>query len=310
MSNTGSSDLVARAKDDAEDFVRQRHGVVSGEEIVDAATKHAESLVPLPRMTDMLLWRIMVGLSVVGPVLVGVIFSFSVRVREESIVPTLMCFVFLTMLGVAYLVAVIPREKRRSRATALREELHTAWTLAANQSVTAHQLSAEQEAEIAAQEARIAEQQAEREAEREAERQRLQTLLSRPAPPPDPQAYGVSPEGAERIVEAWMRHLGALDAEVTRYSGDGGIDVVSSGCIAQVKHHQGIIGVAPVRELAGVASVDGRQALFFTSTGYAPGAVGFADRAEIALFTYSVEEGTLAAVNMIAAELYDRGLAH
>src|SRR5690606_38237865 len=147
------------------------------------------------------------------------------------------------------------------------------------------------------------------EAAERAETERVQRLLSRPSPPPAPQPYGVSAEGAERIVEAWMRHLGALDSEVTRYTGDGGIDVTSASWIAQVKHYQGVIGVAPVRELAGVAAVDGRRALFFTSTRYAAGAAEFADRAGIGLFTYSAEEGTLTAMNEIAEELYERGLA-
>jgi hypothetical protein len=48
-------------------------------------------------------------------------------------------------------------------------------------------------------------------------------------------------------------HLGAHDAQVTQYTGDGGIDVASRRCIAQVKHYAGSVGVAAIRE-AGVAS--------------------------------------------------------
>lgn len=133
-------------------------------------------------------------------------------------------------------------------------------------------------------------------------------IASRPNPPPSAQPYGVSPRGAELIVCEWMRHLGALDAEVTQYSGDGGVDVSSGRWIAQVKHYEGTVGVSPVRELAGVAAVEGRGALFFTSTGYAAGATEFADRARVALFLYSVEQGTLAGANALATDLLDRGL--
>lgn len=132
---------------------------------------------------------------------------------------------------------------------------------------------------------------------------------ARPAPAPDPQRYGVSPRGAERIVCDWMRHLGALDATTTAYVGDGGVDVESTNWIAQVKHYQGSVGVQAIRELAGVASVDGRSALFFTSTGYAPGAAAFADRARVGLFVYSAEQGTLHPANELGRSLFARGLS-
>lgn len=125
---------------------------------------------------------------------------------------------------------------------------------------------------------------------------------------PDPQPFGVSPEGAERLVAQWMRSLGDVAAEVTRYTSDGGIDVASEDYIAQVKHYTSPVGVGDVRQLAGVASTDHRQALFFTSTGYAPGAIEFADRASVALFVYSAEEGTLRPVNGLAAQFYATGL--
>ncbi|MCK8609708.1 restriction endonuclease [Agromyces sp. C10] len=55
-------------------------------------------------------------------------------------------------------------------------------------------------------------------------------------PRPAPQPYGVSHRGAEQLVADWMRHLGAFDAEVTRFTADGGVDVVSAHWIAQVKN--------------------------------------------------------------------------
>lgn len=132
----------------------------------------------------------------------------------------------------------------------------------------------------------------------------VESAWVQPAARPD----GVTPEGAEHLAAEWMRHLGASSAGVTRHSGDGGIDVASNKYIAQVKHFGGNVGVAPLRELAGVATLDRRSALFFTRTGYAPGAVDFADRAGIALFVYTAETGRLACLNGAAQRIWTAGL--
>lgn len=155
----------------------------------------------------------------------------------------------------------------------------------------------------------IAEALAYAEAEAEvAERELLEYRITRGTPPPDPQPYGVSHEGAEAIVAVWMQHLGAGDAKVTRYSGDGGIDVESTAYIAQVKNYMGTVGVVEVRELAGVALVDGRTPLFFTSGYFAEGASAFADRAGIALFKYDAAAGNLIGANAIGDALRVSGL--
>ncbi|WP_234659867.1 restriction endonuclease [Agromyces marinus] len=125
---------------------------------------------------------------------------------------------------------------------------------------------------------------------------------------PDPARLGVTPRGAEELVAQWMRHLGETDAEVTSYRGDGGVDVGGRKYIAQVKHYAANVGVAPIREIAGVASADGRSPLFFTSTGYASGAIEFADRSGIALFLYSAELGELHGMNGRAKTLMIHGL--
>lgn len=127
-------------------------------------------------------------------------------------------------------------------------------------------------------------------------------------PAPAPQPYGVSHRGAELLVAQWMAHLGDMGASVTQYTGDGGIDISSSRYLAQVKNYTGTVGVASIRELAGVASVDGRRALFFTSGNYASGAVEFAERAGVALFTYDAENGTLHAQDALARQAMIDGL--
>lgn len=118
-------------------------------------------------------------------------------------------------------------------------------------------------------------------------------------PRPGPQPYGVSHRGAEQLVADWMRHLGATDAEVTRFTADGGVDVVSAHCIAQVKNlgERSTVPVAQIRELAGVAAQDGRLPLFFTSGTYSAGGLAFADRAGMGLFEYRAEGGVLRAAN-------------
>jgi hypothetical protein len=129
-------------------------------------------------------------------------------------------------------------------------------------------------------------------------------------PRPAPQPYGVSHRGAEHLVADWMRHLGATGAEVTRYTADGGVDVVSAHWIAQVKNlaDRTTVPVAQVRELAGVAADDGRRGLFFTSGTYSPGGVDFADRAGLGLFEYHAERGALRAVNAHARVVVVEGL--
>lgn len=116
---------------------------------------------------------------------------------------------------------------------------------------------------------------------------------------PFPQRYGVSDEGAEHLAAAWMRYLGIIDAEVTKFGNDGGIDVTSSDYIAQVKNYATTrsVGVAAVRELAGVAAPTDRTALFFTSGTYAAGAITFANSCRIHLLRYSALEGKLEGIS-------------
>lgn len=132
---------------------------------------------------------------------------------------------------------------------------------------------------------------------------------SRPAKP-SPQPYGVSHAGAEAFVAVWMEHLGATGVRVTQLSGDGGIDVASRTFIAQVKNlsANSAVPVSAIRDLAGVASVDGRRAAMFTSGGYSAGGIAFADSARIALFRYDAVRGTLSATNRIAREVRSVGM--
>ena len=125
---------------------------------------------------------------------------------------------------------------------------------------------------------------------------------------PQKQEFGVSDEGAESLVAQWMKWLGVYDAEVTKYVGDGGIDVESSKYIAQVKNFTGNVGIAAIREMAGVAAVDGRIPLFFTSGVYPKGAGQWAQDAGIYLFTYDAKKAQLSANNELARDALGSGL--
>lgn len=101
------------------------------------------------------------------------------------------------------------------------------------------------------------------------------------------------------IAAEWMRHLGILDAEVTRERSDGGVDVTSATHVAQVKHYSGNVSVVELRELFGVASAERKIPLFFTSRGYTADALTFAKLVEMPLFVYGAEQGTLAGANRL-----------
>lgn len=130
------------------------------------------------------------------------------------------------------------------------------------------------------------------------------------APPARMQIYRtITPRDAEELAADWMRSMGASGVEVTRFQGDGGIDVTSTGYIAQVKHFATNVGVAPIRELSGVVRADGRRGLFFATNGYSPGAIEFADRSGIALFRMHPEKHELTAMNTNAQAFLKHGLA-
>lgn len=140
------------------------------------------------------------------------------------------------------------------------------------------------------------------------EAERLEWLRSRPAPPPPPQLYGVSDHGAEQLVCDWMRHLGVLDATVTRVQGDGGIDVDSEGFLAQVKNYTGSVPVTEVRDLGGVAAAESKRALLFTSGSLTRDGLAFAERVRIAVLRYDAVAGTLVGLNELGVRCADVGI--
>lgn len=130
-----------------------------------------------------------------------------------------------------------------------------------------------------------------------AQEELAQQHLSRPAPAPDPQPFGVSHEGAEHLAAAWLRHLGVADAEVTRFSGDGGVDVESEHYVAQVKNYAGTVPVEELRALHGVATIEGKRAILLTSGALTVAGAEFADRAGMIVLHYDAVGANLTGLN-------------
>jgi len=103
----------------------------------------------------------------------------------------------------------------------------------------------------------------------------------------------------------WMYYWGFKDASLTNAGPDDGIDVVSSGAIAQVKSWMTPIGIADVQRLKGAAH-NGRDALFFSLMAYTEAARRFADDANIMLFRFSGYDGSIEPANSHAANFLSK----
>lgn len=92
----------------------------------------------------------------------------------------------------------------------------------------------------------------------------------------------------EIICANWMQLWGEIDAVATQFSGDGGLDVVSSNFGAQVKFFANApVGRPDVQSLYGAASGNGLQPAFFAySSGYTDEALDWAKKVGMACFTF------------------------
>ncbi len=93
---------------------------------------------------------------------------------------------------------------------------------------------------------------------------------------------------AEKMAMAWMQYWGWTDATLTRPGADGGIDVVASTALAQVKFWEKPVPRRDLQNLVGAASLfDGERALlFFSKAGYTTEAFSWGERARIAMFVF------------------------
>lgn len=106
---------------------------------------------------------------------------------------------------------------------------------------------------------------------------------------------------AEQIACAHMRAMGFTDARLTGGSRDGGVDVVSSAGVAQVKMMALPVGAPPVQQLRG-SRPDVAAHLFYSTSGYTEPAKVAADQSGVLLFLID-GTGQVTAVNRAARML-------
>ena len=125
---------------------------------------------------------------------------------------------------------------------------------------------------------------------------------------PEPQAYGVSPEGAERLVAEWLIYLGEDEVETTQFQKDGGVDVVTRNLSVQVKNFgKGSVSSAEANAIFGVATADGKTACIFTSSSLSPDALKFADRTDMIAISYDAQKATLKGLNKSGKDFLKSG---
>lgn len=106
---------------------------------------------------------------------------------------------------------------------------------------------------------------------------------------------------AEELAVAHMRHLGFADARRTAAGADGGLDVLATGAVAQVKHHAQPVGAPDVQRLRG-AGHGATHAVFYSRSGYTAAAFAFAQVSNVALFAFT-STNVITAVNDHAERL-------
>ena len=111
-----------------------------------------------------------------------------------------------------------------------------------------------------------------------------------------------SPEDAELLASEWMRWMGFFDATCTRSGADGGLDVVSTAAVGQVKAHMIPVGRPELQQLYGVATSEHKTPLFFSLMSYTAQALEWADKVGMPLFRFD-HAGALEAVNALGGQL-------
>lgn len=91
---------------------------------------------------------------------------------------------------------------------------------------------------------------------------------------------------AERLAAGHLQVMGYIDAEVTGGGADNGIDVSSTGALAQVKHRTGKVSAPDVRDLYGTAIARGAIGCFYSLGGFTASATKWAEEVGVALFVY------------------------
>ena len=117
-----------------------------------------------------------------------------------------------------------------------------------------------------------------------------------------PAQYNLSPRDAELVSAKWMRYWGYLDAKATPVGPDGGIDVIASHAVAQVKYRNVKTSRTEINEFHGSAEGSGKDELYFSLSGYTQQALERASEKSIALFVFN-DHGIPKPVNTIANKI-------
>ena len=125
---------------------------------------------------------------------------------------------------------------------------------------------------------------------------------------PAPQPFGVSDRGAEILAGAWLEYLGEENVEVTKATGDGGVDVVTQNFCCQVKNYtKQPVGSGEIRDLFGTATSLGLKPLIFTSSTLSREAELFCEANRIYALNYDAVNGSLTPLNNLGRELLVSG---
>ena len=118
---------------------------------------------------------------------------------------------------------------------------------------------------------------------------------------PSPQ-YNLTPRDAELIAAKWMVYWGYYDAKATPVGPDGGLDVIASRALAQVKYRNVKTSRTEINEFHGSAEGSGKDELYFSLSGYTQKAIDRADEKDIALFEFN-DQGIPKPVNSEARRI-------
>jgi len=125
---------------------------------------------------------------------------------------------------------------------------------------------------------------------------------------PTPQPFGISDRGAEILTGTWLEYLGEESVEVTRATGDGGVDVATENFCCQVKNYtKQPVGASEVRDLFGTATSLGLKPLIFTSSSLSREAQQFCEANGIYAINYDAVHGSLTPLNDLGRELLVSG---
>jgi hypothetical protein len=110
--------------------------------------------------------------------------------------------------------------------------------------------------------------------------------------PPAEAPQGISHEQYEAYCCSMLQSWGYLDASITRYVQDGGLDVESAELVVQCKHVKGNVGAPDIQKIFGIASKDKKIAVVFSAGGFTKDGLRWANQAGVALITLREIDGT------------------